>query len=72
MINLIQTMNDAPFNDSNQTSKQEPYPLVRLTGENGNVVYPKMVEDGKGGWKMADPKAVAIALGTPMPPVENP
>ncbi len=54
-------------------AEQEPKPLVRLTGENGKVVYPKMIPDGKGGWKMADPAAVARLLGTPFPPpVENP
>ncbi len=47
------------------TNPKSHRPLVRLTGENGFVIYPKMVPDGSGGWKMADPKSVAEALGTP-------
>lgn len=37
-------------------------PMVRLTGESGFVIYPKMVPDGKGGWIMADPDRVAQVL----------
>lgn len=40
-------------------------PMVRLVGENGFAIYPKMVPDGNGRWVMADPEAVARALGGP-------
>lgn len=43
---------------------QEPPPLVRLRAANRDAIYPKMVPDGKGGWKMADPKAVGDFLAT--------
>lgn len=60
------------MSETDPSAKQEPKPLVRLTGENGCVIYPKMIPDGKGGWKMADPAAVARMLGTPEPPaLEN-
>ena len=52
---------------TDRDKKPEKPPLVRMVGENGIVVYPKMKPDGKGDWEMSDPKAIAEMLGTPPP-----
>lgn len=52
----------------NKPIKQEPKPLVRLRGANGQIVYPKMIPDGKGGWKLENPGMIGAMLSTPISP----